>query len=266
MTALLPIFIATRWAGFRTSGRNRPANIGCDLPDGGEVEVVVKLNGGAEYGDHGPVCETMAALLAVDLGLPVADPCLVEIRQEFVSTIPDPAARTRVQRAVGVNFGTRSLAPGWLPIPGGKTLPQIALPTMADIFVFDAIIQNPDRGVNRPNCLFQGGEVRIFDHDLAFISFLLSIFGGLDPTKPETYEFLQHHVFFRQLKRAKLSFDRIAGALEALLPQRFRAYCEALPDSWPGKVLYADRIRTHLERVRVDFPRISTILTTLLAS
>jgi hypothetical protein len=266
MTALIPIFTATRWAGFRTSGRNRPANIGCDLSDGGgEVEVVVKLNGGAEYGDHGPVCETVAALLAVDLGLPVADPCLVEIQPEFVATIPDSAARTRVQGAVGINFGTRSLAPGWSSIPGGKTLPQIALPTMAEILAFDAIIQNPDRRVDRPNCLFQGGDIRIFDHDLAF-SFLFSISGYPDPTQSETYEFLRHHVFFRQLKRAKLSFDRIVGAFGALPPQRFRAYCEVLPDTWPGKVLYADRIRTHLERVRVDFPRISTILTALLAS
>lgn len=41
-------------------------------------------------------------------------------------------------------------------------------PTAAGVLLFDAIIQNPDRRDENPNCLVQGNELRMIDHELAF--------------------------------------------------------------------------------------------------
>ena len=102
MPISLPSLTATRWITFKGSGRTQPALIGCDLPGVGEVECVAKLGGHRESAPHQPVCELVAALLAVDLGLPMADPLLVEITPDFANhAVPaaNVAARTRCQQS-----------------------------------------------------------------------------------------------------------------------------------------------------------------------
>jgi hypothetical protein len=134
MPTTLPTLTATRWIAFKGSGRTEPALIGCDLPSGGEVECVVKLAGHSESAPHQPVCELVAALLAVDLGLPVADPLLVEITTDFANcAVPstNAAARTRCQQSIGWSFATRHLPPGYSILPVGKPPARSLLPILA---------------------------------------------------------------------------------------------------------------------------------------
>jgi len=51
---------------------------------------------------------------------------------------------------------------------GELLCPGVLVQTAAEVLVFDAIVQNPDRRADNPNCLVRGDEIRIIDHELAF--------------------------------------------------------------------------------------------------
>ena len=65
-------------------------------------------------------------------------------------------------------------------------------PLAASILLFDAIIQNPDRRAENPNCLVQGDELRIIDHELAFMHRVILLWqapwllGGMKEFERET--------------------------------------------------------------------------------
>ncbi len=248
MPAVIPLLTATRWVRFSTSGRTSPAVIACDLPDGGEVECVVKLGGHQESTPHQPVCETVAALLAVDLGLPVAEPVLVEITPEFARhAIPatQPDARTRCENALGWAFATKHLPPGYSLLPSGKSPSRKLLPKLAELYAFDGLIQNADRMASNPNCLVKGDDLRLFDHDQAF-GFLLDLFGAQPVEKPESYSFLNRHLARPFLTQDRAAFERLEGAWEAITPATVSAYRELLPDAWPGNKARFPAIEAYL--------------------
>lgn len=251
MPFALPQLTATRWIDFKGSGRTRPALIACELPEGGEVECVVKLGGHRESAPHQPVCELVAALLAVDLGLPVAEPVLVEITPEFTQlAVPagNAEARARCGAAPGWAFATRHLAGGFAGIPVGKPPPQILLPTLAELYAFDGLIQNADRIPLNSNCLLKGSDLRFFDHDQAF-GFLLDLFGSGPIEQPATYRFLTSHLARPFLPVNRAQFSRLEGSWKAITPELVASYRAAVPEEWPGKASYLPRIEDHLGAV-----------------
>jgi hypothetical protein len=248
MPDVIPILSASRWIGFKSSGRTSPALIACDLPGGGEIECVVKLGGHQESISHQPVCETVAALLAMDLGLPIAEPMLVEITMDFArKAIPhtEPDARTRCEKALGFAFATKHLPPGYSLPPAGKAPSRKLLPSLAELYAFDGLIQNADRKASNPNCLVKGDKLQIFDHDQAF-GFLLDLFGPQPVGKVESYPFLKNHLAHPFLNRDRAAFERLEGAWEAITPATVSGYKEFLPDAWPGKQTYFPAIEAYL--------------------
>lgn len=249
-----PTLTATRWLGFKGSGRTRPALMGCDLPDGGEIECVVKIGGHKESAPHQPVCELVAALLAVDLGLPVVEPLLVEITPQFVTqAVPksDAEAQTRLTHVTGFAFATRHLAAGYSILPVGKPPAQALLPSLAELYAFDGLIQNADRLPTNTNCLLKGTELRFFDHDQAF-GFLLDLFGAGKVSQIESYKFMDKHLAWRHLARDRAQFNRIEGAWEAITDETIAGYQALIPDAWPGKKTYFGQIETHLKNIRTE--------------
>ncbi len=254
MPSTLPTLTATRWIDFKGSGRTRPALIGCDLPDGGEVECVVKLGGHKESAAHQPVCELVAALLAVDLGLPVAEPLLVEITPDFANhAVPatNASARTRCQQAIGWSFATRHLPSGFSILPVGKPPARPLLGALAELYAFDGLIQNADRTPANPNCLVKGNELRFFDHDQAF-GFRLDFLGVGPISKIESYEFLSRHLARPHLTRDRTLFNRLEGAWEAIGNDTLTNYHDLLPNTWPGKKTYFPKIESYLKDVRAE--------------
>lgn len=269
MPALIPILSASRWIGFKSSGRTSPAVIACDLPEGGEVECVVKLGGHKESTSHQPVCETVAALLAMDLGLPVAEPVLVEITPEFArNAIPatQPAARARCENALGFAFATKHLPSGYALIPVGKAPSRRLQPQLAELYAFDGLIQNADRMASNPNCLVKGDDLRLFDHDQAF-GFLLGLFGKQPVDMLESYSFLERHLARPFLTRDRAAFERLEGAWEAVTPEKVTKYQDFLPDDWPGKTAHFPAIETYLCELHTKLASaLDTITLTLPAS
>lgn len=219
-----------------TQGKTGPYFVTCEADDGSTVEVVAKFSDGCEQRNVNLAREVIAACLAGDLNLPVPEPFLVEASPEWTATIPGAAERAKVQRSSSVAFGSRAMTRQfniWTP---GNAISDLMLPTAAAIFVFDGIIQNPDRRSNNPNCLVRGDEVRIFDHELAFSHDLPIIgqpwtppwvLGGLKPMETNG-----NHIFRTGLKGRSIDYDPILAAWADLSDARIADYERALPAEW----------------------------------
>lgn len=110
------------------------------------------------------------------------------------------------------------------------------LPMAAGIFVFDGIIQNPDRRSVNPNCLVRGDELRIFDHELAFSHDLPRI--GQPWTRPwvlgglKSLETNGNHIFRAGLKGRSIDFGSIRAAWQGLSDAHIADYEGELPAEW----------------------------------
>ena len=218
------------------SGRNRPWLLEAERKDGELVEVVCKL-GSAECGRGGLVREAYCSMLAADLSLPVAEPFVVELSDEFVSSLPS-SERQRAQ-GQGLAFGV-AFAPHMLPIQPGRFLSSGLREDAASAFLFDAGVVNGDRLVTKPNCLTDGVQLLLIDHELC-----LNLHGrGLLVQDPWTTGALQgmtsgssQHLFYLDLRpnRAdtpKADLSALSAALGAILPSRIEEYRAAIPPEW----------------------------------
>lgn len=244
---------ANRYHDTVRSGRTKPCFLGCIQADGTEVELIVKLRG-SEMTVRSQITEAVTALLAADLDLPVPEPFLVNIEADFAATIPNPPMRTRAQQSLGWNFGSKKLPPGFATIPTDKPIPQALVQTAGEILAFDVFVCNPDRTVANPNCLTNGRELAIYDHELAFR--MDGILGWVPPwetggiTFPKGQPPRLRHVFQEQLRGVPLDLERLAGAFEVVTPTRLQEYREALPAEWGRNGKDLDNILDYILKLR----------------
>ena len=247
---------ATRFDRVEKSGRTQPCVMACVDEDGLEHELIVKLAAGCETKHRALANEAISACFAKDLGLPIPDSFLVKIDAEFARSIPNDEARTRALGSVGWNFGSSKLPDGFSLYPVGAPLPRSILGTAADIVAFDVFIENPDRRVSKPNILWNGRELWIFDHEQAFLFNLLLFWRpfwektalSLSASRPD-----DRHLFLDLLRGKELDFDRIQGALEAIPTERFQEYAYSLPDEWMSEPV--QMIPAYLETLKANAMR-----------
>jgi hypothetical protein len=152
-----------------TSGRTSPMKVTGEVEGDSPTDYVVKLNGGMDLGNKGAVFELTASMLASDLGISCPSPAIVFLSAEFVELVAgiEPEKGSVLRRSIGWNFGTELMKDiaTW-PVDG--RIPAAMVDMAADIFAFDALIQNPDRKFDNPNLVTQGDLIRVFDHECAF--------------------------------------------------------------------------------------------------
>jgi hypothetical protein len=218
-----------------TRGRTEPSFITCQHEDGTTVEVVAKFSAGCDQGETSLAREVIAACLAGDLGLPIPEPFLIDVSPEWIDTVPDAGRRNRMRGSSTIAFGSKLAGNGFAAWNTGNLISDIMLPTAAAIFTFDAIIQNPDRQADNPNCLVRGDKLRIFDHELAFFDGPIIGWkppwelGGLKPLETNG-----NHIFRAGLKGRNPDFAAIRASWAGLSDAHIRAYEEALPPEWSG--------------------------------
>jgi hypothetical protein len=144
-------------------GRIRPVIAKCIRADGTVVDLFCKLSVGCEEGVVHLAKEAIGACLAADLGLPVPQPFLVEIPSDLYGGALDRATAHRLRSSAAVAFGSRRLPNQFQRWQRHDPVSAALLPMAQAVFLFDAIIQNPDRSEANPNCLKRGDEVRIID-------------------------------------------------------------------------------------------------------
>ena len=214
------------------SGRTAPLILTCEAPDGSTVKVFAKFSSTCDQGNINLAREVIAACLAHDLGLPVPEAFLIEVPPQWAATLPTDQ-RAKIQTSSSVAFGSRVVGDQfstWLP---GQEISVRMLPVAASIFVFDGIIQNPDRRPDNPNCLVRGDEYRIFDHELAFSHGL--ILGWIPPWHVgglKSMETNGNHIFLSSLRGRNIDFGPIRAAWAGLSHAAIERYNEALPAQW----------------------------------
>lgn len=260
---MLPRLTVSRFGRLIATGRTKPCIVYCENEEGEEMEFVIKLTAGGDSGVRGLVSEIFASQLANQLGLRVPESCLLEITPEFADTVPRVEMAEIMRKSVGWNFGTKKLPPAYSVVAPARPLPIHFRSTAAEIFAFDAMIQNPDRRVINPNCLTNGAELVILDHELGF-SFLAGVLFWERPWEGGNLSFLRQHLFFEPLRQTLVGFDRLAGAIEALEKSEIRRYADSVPAEWDGGKDAADRILDYIvplkQNILSTFEAIKAIL------
>jgi hypothetical protein len=205
------------------------------------VDLIAKFSAGCDERETNLARELIAACLAADLGLPVPEPLLVEIDDEWIGTISDAIIRARVAGSCRVAFGSTLMTGQYSVWNSGTPIPDTLRPTAAAIFVFDAIIQNADRREENPNCLVNGESVRIFDHELAFMHRM--ILGWRPPWAIGSLQVLEapgKHIFRANLVGCAIDYAPIKAAWTGITDQRLAGYRQALPPEWMGSAASID--------------------------
>jgi hypothetical protein len=180
--------------------------------------------------------------LARELGIATPDPAFVELLPDFVQLLQDVDG-TAVR--AGTVVGSRNLGSGLTPPTFGRMSDE-QLQQAAQIYLFDLVVQNPDRRVDNPNCLAISSTIYAIDFESCF-SFLYPIVGQ----KPEPWEvsrlgIASSHLFQRQLKKANVEWSVLADAIgdHAEVLDDWAAW---LSGSWKS---WADRVRGHMIAIR----------------
>ena len=207
----------------------------------------MKLKSNLETGNAGLLRETVGNLLANELGIDAPEPAIVEIPIELADGVADPRVAQAVQQSIGLNFGSKNLSGGYYAWPDEKTVPTSLKQLATDIFVFDALIQNPDRRRGKPNLLWKSDALVVIDHEMAF-SFLLALFPSKQPWLLAEQPYLDNHIFFHHLRGTGVDLSRVTGAIEAVTSMFWDELDEVVPNEWKGTEL--TRIRNHIESVQ----------------
>lgn len=166
---MLDHVVASRFDKGLFSGRTKPCLAACQHENGDEIDMIIKFREGCDMKERSLLTEAIAAMLAKDLDLPVPEPFMVNVLPEFTESITDVTVRDLAQKSLGWNFGSKLLPPGYSVWANGVSPPERVIPTLAEILAFDIIFANDDRRSQKPNCLTNGNEVAIIDHEAAFL-------------------------------------------------------------------------------------------------
>lgn len=97
------------------TGKTEPAFLVCENDQGEEIAVVAKLAAKSERGPTGLAMEVLVACLAGDLGLPVPEPFILDLDQDWISAVSPVDAQwaAAAGSAAPVAFASKRLPDGF---------------------------------------------------------------------------------------------------------------------------------------------------------
>lgn len=238
------------------TGTTKPCVFQCEDADSKPAgEYVTKLRSTVRSNEIGLQYEFIAWHLAEYFEVPHLTAALVEIDQELADSIQDKVINERVKKSVGLNFGTK-FVPGFNTWVAGDTIPPSLQKTAFEIVAFDAVIENPDRRIDKSNLLFKGEELLVLDHELAF-AFVLTI--GLDLKKwdQKRLEFLRNHPLHAGLKSRTPDLADFEIKLKKLNNKTIQGICDAVPAAF-GTI--NEKIPAHLNAARENATEVMDVI------
>lgn len=243
----IPILKATSYQKTMITGRTKPCLFFCEDEGGNNSsEYIVKLKAGMENGSNGLTAELLASQLAQVLDIPTPEPAIIYIDPLLAEAVSDADLSDKIRNSAGMNFGSKVLTGGFDTWPVGKAIPPSLKVLASEIFAFDALIQNPDRRVDKPNILWKGNELYVIDHEMGF-SFFYEILPLANPWQITTLGFLKSHLFYTGSKGHSINIDRFAGALELLTDDVLNEMVSNIPAEWQNDNI--SKITTHIKEI-----------------
>jgi hypothetical protein len=259
----LPHIFAVSPLDEATSGTTTPVIIrGMDEKTGDESrEYYLKPMAAHRMSARASMFELLAAFMAKQLDLNVAEPVLINVSDAFTELCQGKPYYRKVADSIGINFGTINFGGGfytWFP---ETSLPFNLEDEALKIFVFDMLIQNADRGHQKANLNTNGKELKIFDHELAFS--YTSLIGTtakkeweLDENGAEK-DLIFKHIFHRHLKGNKsLRIDDVADSLKSIDYVFWRKAKKLIPAEWMDESF--QKIKLHTESVVSNVKKFKT--------
>jgi hypothetical protein len=157
----LPRVVGSRYVVPLREGGSLPAVVDTDAAG----TFVVKFRG-AGQGPKALIAEALVALIALEIGLPVPAPAIVDLEDGFGLGEPDPEIQDILRASVGANFGLEYLA-GALAFDPAVDAGLISPDLAADIAWLDAYVTNVDRTPRNTNLLVCGKRIWLIDHGAA---------------------------------------------------------------------------------------------------
>ncbi len=214
------------------SGRTKPCLFFCENENGEpQGEYIVKLKAGMESRENGLVAELVASQLASYLDIPSPEAAIINIDTMWAEAVSDAALSQKIKGSIGLNFGSKNITGGFDTWPIGKAVPSGLMQAAAEIFAFDAMIQNPDRRADKPNVLWKGDQLYIIDHEMGF-SFIYDVLSQAKPWEITKLKFMSNHLFFGNLKGRSIQIERFAGAVETITESIVKGIMSAVPVEW----------------------------------
>jgi hypothetical protein len=189
--------------------------------------------------------ELLAAFIAKELEMNVAEPAIINVTPEFVDSLGGKAAIKYASNSIGLNFGTKYFGQGFFEFIRNQHLTAKQFEQAERIFALDIFISNADRNVDKQNMLTDGEKIMIFDHELAF-GFVLDIIKNPTPWiigDAERY-WIKNHFFYPALRENEHNFDNFVESFEVLDQNFWDKAVVLIPDEW--KTQQVDQIKTNL--------------------
>lgn len=228
MTALpsVRVLTARKVAGVLSGGSSRPLLVDTD---GGRF--VVKLVGGAE-GPRALAAEWVVVVLAMAIGIPTAEPAIVDVPAGLAVGIEHQEIREAAARGAGRSFGARELG-------GARPARPEEIAAADDDFAMrllwlDTLVENPDRTVSNPNLLAWGPSLVPIDHGAALPFHhrwrVREETPGTDLTPPA------NHVYSARSTKLGAWHPRLAKLLTREL---LESVTRSIPTEWLGPIEFA---------------------------
>lgn len=231
----LPQIEALRANRVITSGTTLPMSLeGVDRASGVRDRFVVKFVKSPRMSPVSSAKELIAAWVGMELDLPIVEPVIIHISQEFVESMRGNEGFIHASQSLGENFGSR-YKDGFQELLAGQKFSGKMEMDALRIYGFDLFITNSDRGHQKNNVNTNGEEFLIFDHELSFshvtiLSFLRTktpwIISGHEKTLYEK------HVFYPYLKNKEQDFFSFASDLQRIDDAFWQKVETLLPTAW----------------------------------
>jgi hypothetical protein len=229
-----------------STGRNKPLPVrGFCQKTFEKEDYVVKFKNSAEMTVEASCRELMGSFIAMELGLFVPKPALVNISPDFALMLKGKSNYIVANNSVGLNFGC-VFERGYYDILRNQSLSDSQKNQVNHIFPFDVFVSNADRRIDKPNLLTNGNNIMIIDHELAF-GFVFDIFKNINPwtIRPQDKDWIQNHFFFPYLKNKFPDFTIFVGKLALLNDSFWEKAFSLIPNEWKTEQL--NEIKTYLQ-------------------
>ena len=262
----LPYIEALSAFDIMETGTTQPMAIwGVDTITGERGKFVVKFVGSSRMSAKSSCRELLSCWIAKQLEIPVVEPVIVNISEDFVNTILGQRGYQSALKSIGFNFGSR-YEEGFSEFPQTNFILSNALVEQAKmVFTFDMFIGNADRGAAKPNILSDGETLLLLDHELAFsFADILSFLRNKTPWIIGTAEkeMYTSHYLYSFLNKQDINFEPFTEKLVAINDAFWEKALSLIPEGWQTEEL--SDIRTHLNSIIANRASFSEHLTKIL--
>lgn len=233
-TYYLPhIFAQTLFDDFQ-EGTNLPVLIsGVDTSNNTSGRYVLKMMSSERMSPDACMKEIVASFIATELGIPIPEPTVILITDEFISSQKGDQRYLRLSKSLGKNFGNKYY-PGFVTWNYDKALFNVQFIDFQKIFIFDMFIDNTDRSSEKPNIMTDHQNILIIDHEIAF-GFTQLLFGDnadKDLITKSQYANLDKHVLYKYLRGNDFLCDAFMDSFTNINDNFWHRVLSFVPDEW----------------------------------